>query len=143
MPENIILEMKEIEIKFPGVKALDKVDFTLRKGEVHSLLGENGAGKSTLIKCLTGVNRKDGGKILLNGQEINPTSPQQAVDLGISTVFQEINLCPNLTVAENIFIGRQPMKRGGIDWKTINKRANELMERFHLDIDVTRPLSFY
>ena len=143
MPENIILEMKEIEIKFPGVKALDKADFTLRKGEVHSLLGENGAGKSTLIKCLTGVNRKDGGKILLNGQEINPTSPQQAVDLGISTVFQEINLCPNLTVAENIFIGRQPMKRGGIDWKTINKRANELMERFHLDIDVTRPLSFY
>ena len=143
MPENIILEMKEIEIKFPGVKALDKVDFTLRKGEVHSLLGENGAGKSTLIKCLTGVNRKDGGKILLNGQEINPTSPQQAVDLGISTVFQEINLCPNLTVAENIFIGRQPMKRGGIDWKTINKRGNELMERFHLDIDVTRPLSFY
>ena len=143
MPENIILEMKEIEIKFPGVKALDKVDFTLRKGEVHSLLGENGAGKSTLIKCLTGVNRKDGGKILLNRQEINPTSPQQAVDLGISTVFQEINLCPNLTVAENIFIGRQPMKRGGIDWKTINKRANELMERFHLDIDVTRPLSFY
>ena len=143
MPENIILEMKEIEIKFPGVKALDKVDFTLRKGEVHSLLGANGAGKSTLIKCLTGVNRKDGGKILLNGQEINPTSPQQAVDLGISTVFQEINLCPNLTVAENIFIGRQPMKRGGIDWKTINKRANELMERFHLDIDVTRPLSFY
>ena len=143
MPENIILEMKEIEIKFPGVKALDKVDFTLRKGEVHSLLGENGAGKSTLIKCLTGVNRKDGGKILLNGQEIKPTSPQQAVDLGSSTVFQEINLCPNLTVAENIFIGRQPMKRGGIDWKTINKRANELMERFHLDIDVTRPLSFY
>ena len=143
MPENIILEMKEIEIKFPGVKALDKVDFTLRKGEVHSLLGENGAGKSTLIKCLTGVNRKDGGKILLNGQEINPTSPQQAVDLGISTVFQEINLCPNLTVAENIFIGRQPMKRGGIDWKTINKRANELLDRFQLDIDVTRPLSFY
>ena len=141
--EPFLLEMLDIEKQFPGVKALDKVDFTLRKGEVHSLLGENGAGKSTLIKCLTGVNRKDGGKILLNGQEINPTSPQQAVDLGISTVFQEINLCPNLTVAENIFIGRQPMKRGGIDWKTINKRANELMERFHLDIDVTRPLSFY
>ena len=143
MPEDIILEMKEIEIQFPGVKALDKVDFTLRKGEVHSLLGENGAGKSTLIKCLTGVNHKDGGKILLDGKEINPTSPQQAMDLGISTVFQEINLCPNLTVAENIFIGRQPMKRAGIDWKTINKRADELMARFHLDIDVTRPLSFY
>ena len=143
MPEDIILEMKEIEIQFPGVKALDKVNFTLRRGEVHSLLGENGAGKSTLIKCLTGVNHKDAGKILLDGQEINPTSPQQAMDMGISTVFQEINLCTNLTVAENIFIGRQPMKRGGIDWKTINRRAEELMERFHLDIDVTRPLSFY
>ena len=143
MPEDIILEMKEIEIAFPGVKALDKVDFTLRKGEVHSLLGENGAGKSTLIKCLTGVNHKDAGQILLEGKEINPTSPQQAMDLGISTVFQEINLCPNLTVAENIFIGRQPMKRGQIDWKTINRRADELMARFHLDIDVTRPLSFY
>ena len=104
--------MKDIEIQFPGVKALDKVSFTLRRGEVHSLLGENGAGKSTLIKCLTGVNHKDAGQILLDGKEINPTSPQQAMELGISTVFQEINLCPNLTVAENIFIGRQPMRRG-------------------------------
>ena len=143
MPDNIILEMKDIEIQFPGVKALDKVNFTLRKGEVHSLLGENGAGKSTLIKCLTGVNHKDGGQILLEGREISPTSPQHAIELGISAVFQEINLCPNLTVAENIFIGRQPMKRHQIDWKTINSRARELMSRFHLDIDVTRPLSSY
>ena len=144
MPDNIILEMKQIEITFPGVKALDQVDFTLRKGEVHSLLGENGAGKSTLIKCLTGVNHKDAGQIILDGVEINPQSPEQAMEMGISTVFQEINLCPNLTVAENIFIGRQPMKRGRtIDWKTMNRRADELMERFHLDIDVTRPLSFY
>ena len=142
MPENI-LEMRGIEIQFPGVKALDKVDFFLRAGEVHALLGENGAGKSTLIKCLTGVNHKDAGTILFDGREITPTSPQNAIDMGISTVFQEINLCPNLTVAENIFIGRQPMKRAGIDWKTINKRADELMARFHLDIDVTRPLSFY
>ena len=143
MPGDILLEMKDIEIQFPGVKALDKVSFTLRRGEVHSLLGENGAGKSTLIKCLTGVNHKDAGKILLEGKEINPSSPQQAMELGISTVFQEINLCPNLTVAENIFIGRQPMKRGRIDWKEINRRADELMTRFHLDIDVNRPLSFY
>ncbi len=143
MPDDIVLEMKDIEIQFPGVKALDKVSFTLRKGEIHSLLGENGAGKSTLINCLTGVNHKDAGQILLEGKEINPASPQQAMELGISTVFQEINLCPNLTVAENIFIGRQPMKRGQINWKEINSRADELMTRFHLDIDVNRPLSFY
>ena len=130
--------MKGIEITFPGVKALDKVDFSLRAGEVHALLGENGAGKSTLIKCLTGVNHKDAGTIILDGKEITPVSPQQAIEMGISTVFQEINLCPNLTVAENIFVGRKEFKH-----RIINKRANELMKRFHLDIDVTRPLSYY
>ena len=143
MPDNSLLEMRQIEIAFPGVKALDKVDFTLRAGEIHSLLGENGAGKSTLIKCLTGVNKKDGGSIRLEGKEIQPQSPQNAMELGISTVYQEINLCPNLTVAENIFVGRQPMKHGQIDWRTINRRAGELMSRFHLNIDVTRPLSYY
>jgi simple sugar transport system ATP-binding protein len=85
--------MKGIEITFPGVKALDKVDFSLRAGEVHALLGENGAGKSTLIKCLTGVNHMDAGTIVLDGKEIRPASPQQAIEMGISTVFQEINLC--------------------------------------------------
>ena len=143
MANDYILEMKQIEIQFPGVKALDKVDFNLKAGEVHSLLGENGAGKSTLIKCLTGVNHKDAGTIILDGKEINPTSPQNAIEMGISTVFQEINLCPNLTVAENIFAGRQPMKRGQVNWKEINKRAEELMQRFHMDIDVTRPLYVY
>ena len=138
MSEKCILEMKGIEIEFPGVKALDKVDFSLRAGEVHALLGENGAGKSTLIECLTGVNHKDAGTIILDGKEITPISPQHAIDMGISTVFQEINLCPNLTVAENIFVGRKEFKH-----KIINKRAQELMERFHLDIDVTRPLSYY
>ena len=143
MPDKTLLEMKQIEIQFPGVKALDKVDFNLRAGEIHSLLGENGAGKSTLIKCLTGVNHKDKGTIILDGKEIQPQSPQHAIELGISTVYQEVNLCPNLTVAENIFVGRQPMKHGRIDWKTINSRARELMARFHQDIDVTRPLSIY
>ena len=138
MSDKCILEMKGIEITFPGVKALDKVDFSLRAGEVHALLGENGAGKSTLIKCLTGVNHKDAGTIILDGKEITPVSPQQAIEMGISTVFQEINLCPNLTVAENIFVGRKEFKH-----RIINKRANELMKRFHLDIDVTRPLSYY
>ena len=135
--------MKGIEIQFPGVKALDKVDFSLRAGEIHALLGENGAGKSTLVKCLTGVHHMDAGTILFDGKEIRPTSPQDAYTMGISTVYQEINLCPNLTVAENIFVGRQPMKHGTINWKEINKRARELMSRFHMDIDVTRPLNNY
>ncbi len=135
--------MKGIEIQFPGVKALDKVDFSLRAGEIHALLGENGAGKSTLVKCLTGVHHMDAGTILFDGKEIKPTSPQDAFSMGISTVYQEINLCPNLTVAENIFVGRQPMKHGMINWKEINKRAQELMSRFHMDIDVTRPLNNY
>ncbi len=143
MANDYILEMKQIEIQFPGVKALDKVDFNLKPGEVHSLLGENGAGKSTLIKCLTGVNHKDAGTIILDGKEISPTSPQDAIGMGISTVFQEINLCPNLTVAENIFAGRQPMKHKQVNWKEINRRAEELMQRFHMDIDVTRPLYVY
>ena len=138
-----ILEMKQIEIEFPGVKALDKVDFSLRAGEVHSLLGENGAGKSTLIKCLTGVNKMDSGQIILDGQEIHPQDPGHAMTLGISTVFQEINLCPNLSVAENIFVGRQPMKHKCINWKEINRRAEELLSGFGLEIDVTRPLSYY
>ena len=141
--QDIILEMKGIEIQFPGVKALDGVDFTLRRGEVHALLGENGAGKSTLIKCLTGVHHMDAGTILLDGESVTPTTPQAAMNMGISTVYQEVNLCPNLTVAENIFIGRQPMKHGQIDWKTINGRATELMERMGMYIDVTRPLSSY
>ncbi len=143
MPDDKILQMKGVEISFPGVKALDRVDFSLKVGEVHALLGENGAGKSTLIKCLTGVHRMDTGSILFEGREISPSSPQAAMAMGISTVYQEINLCPNLTVAENIYIGRQPMKRGRIDWKAINRRAAELMKRFNLFIDVTRPLSSY
>ena len=143
MPDQNLLEMKGIEIQFPGVKALDKVDFSMKKGEIHALLGENGAGKSTLIKCLTGVHHMDAGTILFDGKEIHPTSPQDAFSMGISTVYQEINLCPNLTVAENIFVGRQPMRRGVINWKEINRRAQELMARFHMDIDVTRPLNNY
>ena len=143
MPDHNLLEMKGIEIQFPGVKALDKVDFSLKAGEIHALLGENGAGKSTLIKCLTGVHHRDAGTILFDGKEIKPTSPQDAFSMGISTVYQEINLCPNLTVAENIFVGRQPMKNGVINWKEINRRARELMSRFHMDIDVTRPLNNY
>ena len=129
---------------FPGVRALENVDFTLRAGEVHALVGENGAGKSTLIKVLTGVHPKDGGEIRMEGQPIAPTSPLDAQKHFISTVYQEVNLCPNLTVAENIFIGREPKKHGMIDWKSVNRRSAELLKRLNLgNVDVTRTLDSY
>jgi galactofuranose transport system ATP-binding protein len=103
---NILLKAENISKAFPGVKALSNVEFTLRKGEIHSLMGENGAGKSTLIKVLTGVYEKDGGHIFLDGREVHPSTTEEAQLLGISTVYQEVNLCGNLSVAENIFIGR-------------------------------------
>ncbi len=102
--ENKILEMKDIDKSFPGVKALSKACLDLYSGEVNVILGENGAGKSTLMKVLTGVHQKDSGKILLDGQEIEPQSPKEANKLGISIIYQEFNLLPDLTVAENIYI---------------------------------------
>lgn len=141
---NIVLEMKSICKSFPGVKALSSVDFELKKGEIHSLMGENGAGKSTLIKVLTGVYQVDQGTIKLNGRPIRINSTRDAQQHGISTVYQEINLCPNLSVAENIFIGREPKKKGRIDWDTINKNAEKLLsERLNLRIDVKKLLSSY
>jgi len=138
-----ILEMKGINMTFPGVKALSDVDFRLFKGEAHAIMGQNGAGKSTLIKVLTGVYRPNSGEILFEGRPIKPDSTQAAQKLGISAVYQEINLCPNLSVAENIFIGREPKKFGRIDWKEMNKRAEEVLKRLNLFIDVTRLLSSY
>ena len=105
MQSEIILKMEGICKSFPGVRALDNVDFVLRKGEIHALMGENGAGKSTLIKIITGVYQKDAGQIYLEGKPVNLRSPQDAQNMGIGTVFQEIALCPNLTVAENMYIG--------------------------------------
>lgn len=138
-----LLEMRQIDKIFPGVKALSKVDFTLRAGEIHSLMGENGAGKSTLVKVLTGVYQRDGGTILMNGREISPRTPKEAQECGISTVYQEVNLCSNLTVAENIFIGREPKKHGFIDWKMINQRSEELLAKLDVHIDVTKTLDNY
>ncbi|MCJ7435750.1 MAG: sugar ABC transporter ATP-binding protein [Anaerolineales bacterium] len=135
--------MKGIDITFPGVHALENVDFTLRRGEIHALVGENGAGKSTLIKVLTGVEHQDSGTITLDGKEVSIKSPQHAQELGISTVYQEINLCPNLTVAENIMIGRAPMKFGSVDWATTNARARQLLKELDVDIDVTQTLGSY
>ena len=144
MAEQALLEMRGICKYFPGVRALENVDFTLRAGEIHALVGENGAGKSTLIKVLTGVHPKDGGEIRMEGQPIAPTSPLDAQKHFISTVYQEVNLCPNLTVAENIFIGREPKKHGMIDWKSVNRRSAELLKRLNLgNVDVTRTLDSY
>jgi monosaccharide-transporting ATPase len=138
-----ILLMKGITKVFPGVKALSAVDFRLFKGEVHAIMGQNGAGKSTLVKVLTGVHRQESGEVLLEGKPIHPDSPLVAQRLGISTVYQEINLCPNLTVAENIFVGRQPTRAGMIDWKKMAMRSEELLRRLNVSIDVTRVLSSY
>jgi galactofuranose transport system ATP-binding protein len=137
------LEMKGITKTFPGVKALSNVSLRLFPGEVHALMGENGAGKSTLIKVLTGVYIADEGTITLDGIPIHVTTPLEAQELGISTVYQEVNLCPNLSVVENIFIGREIMKRGRIDWKEMNRRAEELLRNLNLKIDVTKTLSSY
>jgi galactofuranose transport system ATP-binding protein len=138
-----VLQMQHIYKTFPGVKALNNVDFELKKGEIHSLMGENGAGKSTLIKVLTGVYEIDEGTFLLNGKEIKISSTSDAQKNGISTVYQEINLCANLSVAENIYIGREPKKGGSIDWKKINHDAKELLDKLEIHIDVEKKLSDY
>ncbi|MGD0174533.1 MAG: sugar ABC transporter ATP-binding protein [Anaerolineales bacterium] len=135
-----LVVMKGISKSFPGVQALENVDFTLRKGEIHALVGENGAGKSTLIKILTGVEQPNTGSITVNQQTTTIRSPQHAQGLGISTVYQEVNLCPNLTVAENLLIGREPMRWGSIDWKTMNTRARQILTGLDVDIDVTQTL---
>lgn len=144
MNDNTMLTMQNIGKKFPGVNALDSVDFSLGKGEIHALMGENGAGKSTLIKVLTGVYQLDSGSIFLDGKPVLNQSPEEAQHNGISTVYQEINLCPNVSVAENIYAGRQPRTRfKAIDWKEMNKRARDALAAVGLDIDVTKALGEY
>ena len=138
-----VLEMTGIRKIFPGVVALDGVDFRLLPGEIHALMGENGAGKSTLIKVLTGVYGIDGGTIRLSGREVRFAGPLQAQEAGVSTVYQEVNLCTNLSVAENIFIGRQPRRFGRIRWSEMRRRSAALLARLDLDIDVSAPLNTY
>ncbi|MFJ3047961.1 sugar ABC transporter ATP-binding protein [Herbaspirillum chlorophenolicum] len=138
-----MLELSGIHKAFAGVKALTDVGLRLFPGEVHTLMGQNGAGKSTLIKVLTGVYEPDAGRIALDGNEIAPASTLQAQELGISTVYQEVNLCPNLSVAENIFIGRYPRRFGRIDWKTVHAESRRLLQQLQIEIDVTAQLSSY
>jgi len=138
-----ILVMQGICKSFPGVAALKNAQLRLFPGEVHALMGQNGAGKSTLIKVLTGVETPDAGEIRLNGQAIRPACVGEAQKMGITAVYQEINLCPNLSVAENIFIGRFPMRAIGIDWKTIEREATAELAALNIHIDVSLPLASY
>ncbi len=135
-----LLEMRGIDKSFGAVQALEDVSLTLRSGEIHALMGENGAGKSTLIKVLTGVHGRDGGSITFDGRAISPRSPKEAEAHGISTVYQEVNLIPTLSVAENILLGRQPKKLSVIQWGAMRRQAARALDRLGLKLDVTREL---
>ncbi len=138
-----LLTVHSLTKVFPGTRALDGVDFDLRAGEVHALLGENGAGKSTLIKCLTGAYARDAGTIALQGRPIAPRSTVEAQDLGIGTVYQEVNLLPNLTVAQNLLFGREPRRFGLIDNRALRREARALLAQYGLDLNVDRDLGSY
>lgn len=139
MQDSALLELRNICKFFPGVRALDQVNFTLRSGEIHALMGENGAGKSTLIKVLTGVYPKDEGTIRLNGETVHIRTTQDALKAGISTVYQEITLCPNLTVAENMYIGRT--KGAWTNWRKMNADAKKLLDSLEIPASPTQQLS--
>ena len=138
---EVILTMKDIDKSFPGVYALDHVNFEVKRGEVHALMGENGAGKSTLMKVLTGIYKKDSGSIVYEGKEIEFHNTREAQDAGVVIVHQELNMLGHLTVAQNIFIGREFKKGISIDDKKMNEEAKKLFERLHIDIDPTEIMS--
>ena len=140
MPAPMV-RMSGIRKEFPGVLALDDVAFRMFPGEVHALMGENGAGKSTLIKVLTGVYGVDAGTIELDGEPVAFSGPGEAQQAGVSTVYQEVNLCPNLSVAENVCLGREPRRLGRIQWGPMRRRAEELLARLDVHVDVSAELS--
>lgn len=136
---EVILEMKGITKRFPSVVALNKVDFNLYKQEIHGIFGENGAGKSTLIKILSGVYLPDEGKIILKKQEVSLSSPWQAKELGIRTIYQETELIPQLTIAENLYLGRLPVSSWGIvNWKKLHEFASQTLDEFRIHLDPDR-----
>jgi len=135
-----LLTMQGISKAFPGVVALSDASLTVGRGEVHALVGQNGAGKSTLMKILSGAYRRDRGEIVFDGQPIDFRSPQQAQAGGVNTIYQEINLVPYRSVAENIFMGREPRRFGFIDWRTMNRESAQILERMGIDVAVTQPL---
>ncbi|GKX50117.1 galactofuranose ABC transporter, ATP-binding protein YtfR [Budvicia aquatica] len=142
-PDNVLLDIQGICKSFPGVRALHNVSLSIHHGEIMALLGENGAGKSTLIKALTGVYPKDSGTIFLEGKEVNPTSTAHAQSIGIGTVYQEVNLLPNMSVADNLFIGREPTRFGLVNRKEIIRRSQQIMTSYGFELDVTQPLGHY
>jgi galactofuranose transport system ATP-binding protein len=137
------IEMLGVSKAFPGVKALDHVDFSVLPGEVHALMGENGAGKSTLIKIMTGALSRDEGEIRIDGRPVEINTTGQARGLGIGAVYQEVNLIPTMSVTKNLTLGRQPRRFGLISWRTARDRARERLKRLNIDIDVERPLGSY
>lgn len=141
--QDVLLNARGICKTFPGVRALHQVDFSLRRGEIMALLGENGAGKSTLVKTLTGVYQPDGGRIELDGVPISPTDTAHAQRLGIGTVYQEVNLLPNMSVADNLFIGHEPRRFGLIDRTAMTRRAQAIMAGYGFEMDVTLPLGHH
>ncbi len=143
MSDEPIVQMTGITKDFTGVRALDGVDFTLRPGEIHAIMGENGAGKSTLIKVLTGVHSPDAGRILLDGEPVRFNSPGHAQAGGIATVYQEVNLTENLSVAENLFAGREPRLGPFINFRAMRRRAKALLSDIGVDLNVAAPLSSY
>ncbi|AUT58241.1 sugar ABC transporter ATP-binding protein [Paraburkholderia terrae] len=138
-----LLDMQGIDISFGGVPALRGANLSVAAGEVHALIGQNGAGKSTMIKILTGAYRRSGGSVRFEGREIDFRTPKEAREAGISTIYQEINLVPFRSVAENIFLGREPRRFGLIDWREVQRRASALLESFGLQIDVKKPAGSY
>ena len=138
---EVILTMKGIDKSFPGVHALNQVDFEVKKGEVHALMGENGAGKSTLMKVLTGIYKKDAGSITYEGREVEFSNPKDAQDAGIVIVHQELNMMGHLSVAQNIFIGREFMKGRLIDDARMNEEAKKLFEKLNINIDPTEKMN--
>lgn len=136
---EVLLEMTNIQKYFPGVHALDDANLCVNKGEVHALVGENGAGKSTLMKVLSGIYKKDGGTIKFRGEEVEPTDPKHAQALGIGIIHQELNLMPHLTVAQNIFIGKEPTRGLFIDQSSENKKAKEMLSALNVDINPAMP----
>ncbi|MFM0467169.1 sugar ABC transporter ATP-binding protein [Paraburkholderia strydomiana] len=139
----LLLEMQDIGISFGGVPALRGANLSVAAGEVHALIGQNGAGKSTMIKILTGAYRRGSGSVRFEGREVDFRTPKQAREAGISTIYQEINLVPFRSVAENIFLGREPRRFGLIDWRTVQHRAAALLDSFGLHIDVKKPVGRY
>jgi len=142
-PSTARIEMVGVSKAFPGVRALDHVDFAVATGEVHALMGENGAGKSTLIKIMTGALRRDEGEIRLDGRAVEIDSPGEARALGVGAVYQEVNLVPTMSVTKNLTLGRQPRRFGLISWREARERARQRLKRLNIDIDVERPLGSY